>query len=172
MYTVYLSKFMQKSGMCFKLDSNINVTAAQAGFNLKKKDMTASIIYKGELRCECTHVQSGTVIETDAPTDNRGKGQRFSPTDTICVGLGTCIITTIGIRANDMQLDLSDTRLSVTKHMLSDPRRIGRIEVSIQFPPNLDLPEKDRLLLQKIGDNCPVMKSLHPDIKVEVEYKW
>jgi len=134
--------------------------------------MTASIIYKGELRCECTHVQSGTVIETDAPTDNRGKGQRFSPTDTICVGLGTCIITTIGIRANDMQLDLSDTRLSVTKHMLSDPRRIGRIEVSIQFPPNLDLPEKDRLLLQKIGDNCPVMKSLHPDIKVEVEYKW
>lgn len=134
--------------------------------------MTASIVYKGDLRCECTHVQSGTVIETDAPTDNRGKGQRFSPTDTVCVGLGTCIITTIGIRANDMELDLVGTKLAVTKHMLSDPRRIGRIEVSIQFPEALNLPEKDRLILQKIGDNCPVMKSLHSDIKVEVEYGW
>ena len=134
--------------------------------------MTASIVYKGDLRCECTHVQSGTVIETDAPTDNRGKGQRFSPTDTVCVGLGTCIITTIGIRANDMELDLSGAKLAVTKHMLSDPRRIGRIEVSIKFPQTLNLPEKDRLILQKIGDNCPVMKSLHPDIKVEVEYGW
>ena len=134
--------------------------------------MTASIVYKGDLRCECTHVQSGTVIETDAPTDNRGKGQRFSPTDTVCVGLGTCIITTIGIRANDMELNLSGTKLAVTKHMLSDPRRIGRIEVSIQFPEALNLPEKDRLILQKIGDNCPVMKSLHPDIKVEVKYGW
>ena len=134
--------------------------------------MTASIVYKGDLRCECTHVQSGTVIETDAPTDNRGKGQRFSPTDTVCVGLGTCIITTIGIRANDMELNLSGTKLAVTKHMLSDPRRIGRIEVSIKFPETLQLPEKDRLILQKIGDNCPVMKSLHPDIKVEVKYGW
>ena len=134
--------------------------------------MTASIVYKGDLRCECTHVQSGTQIETDAPTDNRGKGQRFSPTDTVCVGLGTCIITTIGIRANDMELDLSDTRLAVTKHMLSDPRRIGRIEVSIQFPQKLNLSEKDRLILQKIGDHCPVMKSLHPDIQVDIEYKW
>ncbi|CAN5876068.1 OsmC family protein [soil metagenome] len=134
--------------------------------------MTAAIIYKGDLRCECTHVQSGTILETDAPTDNRGKGERFSPTDTVCVGLGTCIITTIGIRANDMNVDLSDTMLSVTKHMLSDPRRIGRIEVSIQFPARLGLSEKDRVIFQKIGDNCPVMKSLHPDIKVEVEYKW
>ena len=134
--------------------------------------MTASIIYKGELRCECTHVQSGTVIETDAPTDNRGKGQRFSPTDTICVGLGTCIISSIGIRANDMQLDLSGTKLAVTKHMLSDPRRIGKIEVSLQFPEKLNLFEKDKMILQKIGDNCPVMKSLHPDIEVVIEYNW
>ena len=134
--------------------------------------MTASIIYTGDLRCECTHVQSGTVIETDAPTDNRGKGQRFSPTDTVCVGLGTCIITTIGIRANDMELDLAGTKLAVTKHMLGDPRRIGKIEVSIQFPSTLNLPEKDQLILQKIGDNCPVMKSLHPEIEVIVKYNW
>lgn len=134
--------------------------------------MTASIIYKGELRCECTHEQSGTIIETDAPTDNRGKGERFSPTDTVCVALSTCIITTIGIRANDMQLDLANTGISVTKHMLSEPRRIGMIEVKIQFPEKLNLTEKDKLTLQKIGDNCPVMKSLHPDIEVLIEYKW
>lgn len=132
--------------------------------------MTASIIYKGELRCECTHVQSGTIMETDAPTDNRGKGERFSPTDTVCVALGTCIITTIGIRATDMQIDLSGTTLAVTKHMLSDPRRIGKISIAIQFPEKLNLSEKDRHLFQKIGDNCPVMKSLHPDYFDSVRY--
>lgn len=134
--------------------------------------MTASILYKGDLRCECVHIQSGTVIETDAPTDNRGKGERFSPTDTVCVALGTCIITTIGIRANDMQVDLAGTKLAVTKHMFSEPRRIGKIDVLIQFPASLDLSEKDRLLFQKIGDNCPVMKSLHPDIQVTIDYQW
>ncbi len=134
--------------------------------------MTASILYKGDLRCECIHLQSGTMIETDAPTDNRGKGERFSPTDTVCVALGTCMITTIGIRANDMQINLAGTNIAVTKHMLSDPRRIGKIEVVIQFPNNLALPEKDRLILQKIGDNCPVMKSIHPDIQVDIDYRW
>lgn len=134
--------------------------------------MTASILYKGDLRCECVHIQSGTVIETDAPTDNRGKGERFSPTDTVCVALGTCIITTIGIRANDMQVDLAGTKLAVTKHMFSEPRRIGKIDVLIQFPASLYLSEKDRLLFQKIGDNCPVMKSLHPDIQVTIDYQW
>lgn len=134
--------------------------------------MTTSILYKGDLRCECVHIQSGTVIETDAPTDNRGKGERFSPTDTVCVALGTCIITTIGIRANDMQVDLAGTKLAVTKHMFSEPRRIGKIDVLIQFPASLDLSEKDRLLFQKIGDNCPVMKSLHPDIQVTIDYQW
>lgn len=134
--------------------------------------MTASILYKGDLRCECIHLQSGTLIETDAPTDNHGKGERFSPTDTVCVALGTCMITTIGIRANDMQVNLAGTTLAVTKHMLSDPRRIGKIEVVIQFPNNLALPEKDRLIFQKIGDNCPVMKSINPDIEVDVDYRW
>ena len=134
--------------------------------------MTASILYKGDLRCECIHLQSGTLIETDAPTDNHGKGERFSPTDTVCVALGTCMITTIGIRANDMQVNLAGTKIAVTKHMLSDPRRIGKIDVVVQFPSNQALPEKDRLIIQKIGDNCPVMKSIHPDIKVEVDYRW
>ena len=133
--------------------------------------MTASIVYKGDLRCECTHLQSGTIIETDAPTDNRGKGERFSPTDTVCVALATCMITTMGIRCKDMELDISGTRLDVTKHMLSDPRRIGKIEITLHLPAN-NVNEKDRMVLQKIGDNCPVMKSLHPDLEVVTEYVW
>ena len=133
--------------------------------------MTASVIYKGDLRCECTHLQSGTIIETDAPTDNRGKGERFSPTDSLCVALATCMITTMGIRAADMEVDLSETRLDVTKHMLSDPRRIGKIEITLHLP-SLNLDEKDKMVFQKIGDNCPVMKSLHPDLEVITEYIW
>ncbi len=133
--------------------------------------MTASIIYKGDLRCECTHLQSGTIIETDAPTDNRGKGERFSPTDTVCVALATCIITTMGIRAADMNIDLSQTRLEVTKHMLSEPRRIGKIEVVLNIP-NIGLDDNTKMIMQKIGDNCPVMKSLHPDLQVVTTYNW
>ena len=133
--------------------------------------MTASITYKGDLRCECTHLQSGTVIETDAPTDNRGKGERFSPTDTVCVALGTCIITTMGIRASDMNIELRNTKLEVTKHMLSEPRRIGKIEIKINFPP-VQIEEKDKKVLELIGDNCPVMKSLHPDLEVITQYNW
>ena len=134
--------------------------------------MTASIVYKGQLRCECTHLQSGTMIETDAPTDNRGKGERFSPTDTLCVALATCIITTMALKATDMQIELANTSIAVTKHMLSDPRRIGKIEVVLSFPDSVKANEKDRLILQRVGDNCPVAKSLHPDLDINVEYKW
>ena len=133
--------------------------------------MTATVVYKGNLRCECTHLQSGTVIETDAPTDNRGKGERFSPTDTLCVALATCMITTMGIRAADMKIDFSNTKIEVTKHMLSEPRRIGKIEIMLYFPP-LKLSDNDRMILQKIGDNCPVIKSLHPDLEIVIAYKW
>lgn len=133
--------------------------------------MTAIVEYKGDLRCECTHLQSGTVTETDAPTDNRGKGERFSPTDTLCVSLATCMITTMGIRAGDMKIDLSGTKIDVTKHMLSDPRRIGKVDIVLHLP-LVKTDEKDKFTLQKIGDNCPVMKSLHPDLEVAIEYIW
>lgn len=134
--------------------------------------MTAKVLYKGDLRCECTHLQSGTVMETDAPTDNRGKGQRFSPTDTICVGLATCVITTMGIKAADMNIDLSGTAVDVTKHMQSDPRKISRIDVILHLPATLNLDEKEKIILQRTGDNCPVTKSLHPDLAVNIEYHW
>ena len=134
--------------------------------------MTAKVLYKGDLRCACTHLQSGTVMETDAPTDNRGKGQRFSPTDTVCVGLATCVITTMGIKAADMNIDLSGTSVDVTKHMQSDPRRISRIDVILHLPASLNLDEKEKIILQRTGDNCPVTKSLHPDLAVNIEYHW
>lgn len=134
--------------------------------------MTASIIYTGHLRCQCTHNQSGTVIETDAPTDNRGKGEKFSPTDTLCVALATCIITTMALKATDMGIELAGTSIAVTKHMLSEPRRIGKVDIVISFPNTLQLEEKDRIILKRIGDNCPVAKSLHPDLEVNIEYKW
>ncbi len=134
--------------------------------------MTASIVYKGQLRCECTHLQSGTVIETDAPTDNRGKGERFSPTDTVCVALATCVITTMALKANELQIELAGTGIAVTKHMLSDPRRIGKIDVILSIPAAVSASEKDRIILQRTGDNCPVTKSLHPDLIVNIEYQW
>ena len=134
--------------------------------------MTASIIYQGDLRCSATHLQSGTVIETDAPTDNRGKGEKFSPTDLLCVSLGTCIITTIAIKARDLNIDVKDTAIEVTKYMLSDPRRVGQVDVNVKFLTGLSIDEKDKMLLQKTGDNCPVAKSIHADIKVNILYQW
>jgi uncharacterized OsmC-like protein len=134
--------------------------------------MTATVVYQGHLRCACTHLQSGTVIETDAPTDNRGKGERFSPTDTLCVSLATCVVTTMALKANDMGIELGGTDIAVTKHMLADPRRIGKIDVVLSFPDTLQLEEKDRIILQRTGDNCPVAKSLHPELAVNIVYNW
>jgi uncharacterized OsmC-like protein len=133
--------------------------------------MTASIVYKGDLRCECTHIQSNSIIETDAPTDNRGKGERFSPTDLVCVSLATCMITTMGIRANDMNVNLRDTKIDVTKYMLSEPRRIGKIDITLHIP-NADIDNKDKKILEMVGNNCPVMKSLHPDLQLNISYHW
>lgn len=133
--------------------------------------MTTSIIYQGDLRCKATHLQSGTVVETDAPTDNRGKGEKFSPTDILCVSLATCIITTMALKARDMNIELKDTKIDVTKHMLKDPRRVAQIDVTIHFP-QLQLDAKDKLILERTGNNCPVTKSLHPDLKTNIEYNW
>ena len=133
--------------------------------------MTASIIYEGDLRCSATHLQSGTVIETDAPTDNKGKGEKFSPTDTTCVSLATCAITTVALKARDMGIELKNTRMEVTKHMLKDPRRIGRIDILIQFPV-LNLSDEQRSTLEYSANNCPVAKSLHPDLQLNIVYKW
>lgn len=134
--------------------------------------MTATIVYEGNLRCSATHLQSGTAIETDAPTDNRGKGERFSPTDLVCTALGTCMITTMAMKATDMGIELKDTQIAVKKHMFADPRRIGQIDIVVNFATDNTLDEKEKTILQRVGDHCPVIKSLHPDIVLNIEYHW
>ena len=134
--------------------------------------MTATILYEGNLRCNAQHLQSGTIVETDAPTDNRGKGERFSPTDLICTALATCMITTMAMKATDMGIELKDTKVDVKKHMASDPRRISQIDVAVSFPKNLTIDEKEKIILQRTGDNCPVIKSLHPDVIINATYTW
>lgn len=132
--------------------------------------MTATILYEGNLRCSAQHLQSGSTIETDAPTDNRGKGERFSPTDLVCTALASCMATTMAIKATDMNIELKGLSVDVQKHMQSDPRRISKIDVKVSFPADLVLEEKDRIILQRTGDNCPVVKSLHPDLMLNIEY--
>lgn len=132
--------------------------------------MTARIEYTGNLRCNATHVQSNSTIETDAPTDNRGKGERFSPTDLLCVSLATCMLTTMGIKANDLNVDISGATAEVTKHMAADPRRVAAIDVVVKLPLAGD--EKTQVILERTGNNCPVAKSVHPDIQLNLQYKW
>jgi putative redox protein len=134
--------------------------------------MTSEIIYKGVLRTEAKHLQSNTVIETDAPTDNQGKGERFSPTDLLATSLGTCMITTMGIKARNMNVDLTDTKISVQKIMKADPRRVGKIEVMFDFPSSLKIDDKQKQILENTAHTCPVAISIHPDLEVETVFNW
>ena len=133
--------------------------------------MTATVQYEGNLRCQATYLQSGTSIETDAPTDNKGKGERFSPTDLVCTALATCMITTMAIRSVEIGIELKGTFVNVKKHMLGNPRRIGKIDVVITYPAALELSAAHFQFLKNVGDNCPVMKSIHEGIEVVAEYK-
>ncbi|WP_447642292.1 MULTISPECIES: OsmC family protein [Chitinophagaceae] len=133
--------------------------------------MTSKIVYLGDLRTESTHVQSGTAIQTDAPTDNHGKGELFSPTDMVANSLGTCMITTMGIKAIGLGIDLKGTEAEVTKIMVADPRRIGEIKVVLHFP-KMDISEKDRTILEKTALTCPVAKSLAPELMQTVTFDW
>ncbi len=134
--------------------------------------MTSQIIYKGDLRTTATHLQSGTVIETDAPTDNQGKGERFSPTDLVVAALGTCMVTTMAIKARTMNIALDGTRVDVTKIMVSDPRRIGKIVANVFFPAGLPIDEKSKEILERTARTCPVERSLHPDIELDFVFNW
>jgi len=134
--------------------------------------MTATIQYQGNLRCQATHLQSGTVIETDAPTDNKGKGERFSPTDLVCTALATCIITTMAIRSQEKAIELSGTTVNVQKHMQANPRRIAKIEVAVTYPSTLILNEEAFEFLKNVGDNCPVIKSLNEGLEVITSYTF
>jgi putative redox protein len=134
--------------------------------------MTSSIQYRGELRTSATHLQSNTTIETDAPLDNQGKAERFSPTDLVATALGSCMLTIMGIKARDMGIDLTNVKIDIQKHMKTDPRRIGGVDVTFHFPDHLQLDEKQRTILQNAALTCPVAKSLHPDIDQNVQFNW
>jgi len=136
--------------------------------------MTSSVIYHGELRTTCTHLKSGSNFETDAPVDNNGKGERFSPTDLMATSLATCMITVMGIKARAMGFDLTDIKIDVLKIMKADPRRVGGIELTFHIPDSLaSMEEKTKTILKNTGETCPVIKSIHPDIEVKIDWgRW
>jgi uncharacterized OsmC-like protein len=131
---------------------------------------TSKVTYLGDLRTSSIHLQSGSVIITDAPIDNNGKGEAFSPTDTVANGLASCMFTVMAIKANDLGVDFSASTAEVTKIMASEPRRISEIHVT--FNMNLSVEEKIKTILERTAMTCPVFFSLHPDIKKKITFNW
>lgn len=131
---------------------------------------TAKVTYKGNLRTSCIHLKSGSEIITDAPTDNNGKGEAFSPTDTVATGLASCMLTIMGIKATALEVDITEATAVVTKTMASDPRRISKIEVNFSMPGGIS--EKDQKILERAANTCPVHYSLHPDIEKHITFDW
>ena len=127
--------------------------------------------YVGDLRTEAKHGPSGATVVTDAPADNMGRGEAFSPTDLVGTALGTCILTTMAIVAKRRGIDFSTARFRVEKHMATDPvRRIGRLPVTIYVPATLDA--ESRIVLERAAHTCPVHKSLHPDIEKPIHFVY
>ncbi len=134
--------------------------------------MTSKVIYKENLRTEMIHLKSESIIETDAPTDNNGKGERFSPTDLVATALASCMLTVMGIKARDMNIVLDGTEAFVTKIMGTEPRRITGIDLVIQFSTSINADEKQRTILERTALTCPVLYSIHPNIACNTEFKW
>lgn len=133
--------------------------------------MTSTVVYTGGLRTTCTHLRSGNSFETDAPVDNNGKGERFSPTDLMATSLATCMITVMGIKARALGFDLDGVKIDVLKIMKTDPRRVGGIHLTFHIPETLhDMDEKTKVILKHTGNTCPVQLSIHPDIDVQVDW--
>ena len=128
----------------------------------------ANIVYQNNLSTEAEHIASGEKIITDAPVDNNGKGEAFSPTDLVATALGSCMITIMAISANKYDIDMSGTNASVKKIMGSDPRRISEISIDINMNKNIE--EKDRKRLERAALACPVHKSLHPDLEKKIRF--
>jgi uncharacterized OsmC-like protein len=131
---------------------------------------TSNITYVGDLRTVCIHLQSGTQILTDAPTDNHGKGEAFSPTDLVATALGSCMVSIMGIKSKDLDVDLKDSTVSITKIMQAEPRKIAKIEVILNM--SIETSEKNKTILERAAMTCPVFYSLHPDIKKEIVFNW
>jgi putative redox protein len=131
--------------------------------------ITVETIYSGELRTEATHLRSGTKLTTDAPIDNQGKGEYFSPTDLVATALGSCMVTVMGIAARTHNFSINGAKLAITKVMTQEPpRRIGEIIVELTFPA-MNYSDKEKKILEHVVKTCPVALSLHPDVKQSVK---
>lgn len=127
--------------------------------------------YQGDLHCKAVHGPSGTVLNTDAPKDNQGRGESFSPTDLVATALGSCMLTVMGIMARTLNIDITGTTATVEKEMASQPvRRIDRLAVKIRVPHQVS--EENKLKLERAAHTCPVHKSLHPDVQKPIEFTW
>lgn len=131
---------------------------------------TSNVTYLGDLRTSSIHLQSGTEIISDAPLDNNGRGEAFSPTDTVANSLASCMFTVMGIKAKEMNVDFSGATAEVTKIMAAEPRRISEIQVT--FSMNVFADEKTKIILERTAITCPVYFSLHPDIKKVIVFNW
>ena len=132
--------------------------------------MTSKVIYKGSLRTEATHLRSGNTIITDAPTDNKGKGEAFSPTDLVATALASCMLTIMGIKANEININIDGTTAEIEKIMGSGPRRIAQLIIVINIPISTD--QKTKNILEKAALNCPVDKSLSDSMIRDVKFIW
>ena len=129
---------------------------------------TIETIYLGGLRTEATHLQSGNELITDAPTDNQGKGEAFSPTDLLAASLGSCMLTTMAIRHRDINID--NAKCSIVKIMAANPRRVSEIQIAFQFPGNYS--DDQKKMLENAALTCPVYESLHPNLVKAVDFGW
>jgi uncharacterized OsmC-like protein len=134
-------------------------------------DVTVKSRYLGNLRVESTHLQSGNKIITDAPVDNRGKGEAFSPTDLLATSLGSCITTIMGIKAMDNGIDIEGTEVEITKIMASDPRRVAEVVVKFSFP-DKGYSEEDKKLIESVAGISPVPLSLSTNLKQTIHFHW
>ena len=132
--------------------------------------MTSTVKYLGELRTQSTHVSSGKSIITDAPIDNHGKGEAFSPTDTVATALASCLLTIMGVKAKQLKIDIRDTSANVKKIMGENPRRINSIIIDVYFKKDFD--EKIKKILEKAALTCPVYYSLNSSLKKEIQFFW
>ena len=133
---------------------------------------TSKVLYNGGLRTTATHLQSSTAIITDAPLDNQGKGEAFSPTDLTATSLAACMFTIMGIAARTHEIDIDDASAEVTKVMGTEPRRITEIHVDFTFPKKDSYSDKQKKILENAALTCPVNQSLHPDIKRPINFNW
>ena len=133
--------------------------------------VSISISYEGQLHCRALHDESGTVLVTDAPKDNNGLGESFSPTDLVATALGSCILTIMDIKARQMGISLKGARAKVEKTMTAMPsRRIEALEVAIHIPH--DIAAREREILERTAHTCPVHQSLHPDMRMPINFTW